>query len=156
MDDFFSTVNKHGSQNAFPKIEETYKSDHAILIFPAGLVSRKQNGKIMDLEWKKSFISKSIQYQKPIVPTYIDGKNSPFFYNFALWRKRLRIKANLEMFYLVDEMFKQRHKTITITFDRPVHPSVFDPQKSHRELAEQMKSHVYAMSEGKQGHFPKS
>lgn len=156
MDNLFVPVNKHGTQHSISRIEETYKSDHAILIFPAGLVSRKQSGKIMDLEWKKSFISKSIQYHKQIIPTYIDGKNSSFFYNFALWRKRLGIKANLEMFFLVDETFKQQHKTITITFDKPVHPSVFDQQKSHRELADQMRTHIYALAENRPGPFTKT
>ncbi|HET6992770.1 MAG TPA: 1-acyl-sn-glycerol-3-phosphate acyltransferase [Bacteroidia bacterium] len=156
MDNLFVPVNKHGSQHSISRIEETYKSENAVLIFPAGLVSRKQSGKIMDLEWKKSFIAKSIQYHKPIVPAYIDGKNSSFFYNLALWRKRLGIKANIEMFYLMDEMYKQRNKTITITFDHPVHPSVFDQEKSHRELAALMKSHVYAMGEGKPGPFSKN
>jgi putative hemolysin len=153
MDDLFIPVNKHGSQGATAKIEEAYKSENAVLIFPAGLVSRKQDGKVMDLEWKKSFITKAIQYDKPIIPTYIDGKNSSFFYNLSLWRKRLGIKANIEMFYLSDEMFKQRHKTITITFGKPVHPSVFDQQKSPRELAQLMKQHVYALGEGKSGPF---
>jgi 1-acyl-sn-glycerol-3-phosphate acyltransferase len=155
MDDLFIPVNKHGSQHAISRIEETYKSDHAILIFPAGLVSRKQNGKVQDLEWKKSFIAKSIQYNQPVVPAFIDGKNSGFFYNLAMWRKRLGIKANVEMFYLLNEMYKQKNKTITITFDHPVHPSSFDKEKSHRELALLMKSHVYAMGEGKPGAFSK-
>lgn len=153
MDDLFIPVNKHGAQGATAKIEEAYKSENAVLIFPAGLVSRKQDGKVMDLEWKKSFITKAIQYDKPVIPTYIDGKNSSFFYNLSLWRKRLGIKANIEMFYLADEMFKQQHKTITITFGKPVHPSVFDQRKSPRELAQLMKQHVYALGEGKSGPF---
>lgn len=153
MDDLFIPVNKHGSQNAPARIEQAYKSENAVLIFPAGLVSRKQDGKVMDLEWKKSFITKAIQYDKQIIPTYIDGKNSSFFYNLSLWRKRLGIKANIEMFYLVDEMYKQQHKTITITFGKPVHPSVFDQRKSPRDLAQLMKQHVYALGEGKSGPF---
>lgn len=151
MDELFIPVNKHGSQGASTKIEAAYKSENAVLIFPAGLVSRKQEGKVMDLEWKKSFITKAIQYDKPVVPTYIDGKNSSFFYNLSLWRKRLGIKANIEMFYLVDEMYRQQHKTITITFGKPVQPSVLDQQKSPRELAALMKKHVYALGEGKPG-----
>lgn len=156
MDDLFVPINKHGSQTAVSKIEETYNSEQAILIFPAGLVSRKQHGKIMDLEWKKSFISKSILHNKPIIPTFIQGKNSPFFYNFAQWRKRFGIKSNLEMFYLANEMYKQRHKTITIIFDKPVPPSNFDKEKPHRELAEQMKMHVYALGKGSAGPFTKT
>lgn len=153
MDDLFVPVNKHGAQGAMEKIEEAYKSESAVLIFPAGLVSRKQEGKVMDLEWKKSFITKAVQYNKQIVPTFIDGKNSSFFYNLSLWRKRLGIKANIEMFYLGDEMFKQQHKTITITFGKPVHPSAFNQQKPPREWAQLMKQHVYALGEGKSGPF---
>jgi putative hemolysin len=153
MDELFIPVNKHGSQTAAARIEQAYASENAVLIFPAGLVSRKQEGKVMDLDWKKSFVTKAIQYDKVVVPTYIDGKNSAFFYNLSLWRKRLGIKANIEMFYLVNEMYKQQHKTITITFGKPVHPSVFARQKSPRETAALMKQHVYALGEGKAGPF---
>lgn len=151
MDNLFVPVNKHGSQHAMGKIEEAYQSENAVLIFPAGLVSRKQSGEIKDLEWKKSFVAKSIQYRKNIIPTYIDGKNSSFFYNLALWRKRLGIKANIEMFYLMDEMFKQRNRTITIIFDRPVSWHTFDSGKTHKEWAALVKEHVYALGKGQQG-----
>ncbi|HEU4719528.1 MAG TPA: glycerol acyltransferase, partial [Bacteroidia bacterium] len=153
LNELFVPVNKHGTQHAIEKIEQVYRSDHAVLIFPAGLVSRKQSGKIMDLEWKKSFISKSVQYHRNIIPTYVDGKNSAFFYNLALWRKRLGIKANIEMFYLADEMFRQKNKTITIIFDKPVSPHVFDRSKSHRDWAQEMKKHVYAIGRGEPGPF---
>lgn len=153
MDHLFVPVNKHGSQHALARIEEAYASDHAVLIFPAGLVSRKQSGLIRDLEWKKSFISKAQQYHKPIVPCFIDGSNSSFFYNLSLWRRRLGIKANLEMFYLGDEMFKQRNKTITIIFGQPVPASVFDKSHSQKEWAAKMKEHVYQLGSGKSGTF---
>jgi 1-acyl-sn-glycerol-3-phosphate acyltransferase len=153
LEDVFVPVNKHGSQYALNRIEEAYASGKAVLIFPAGLVSRKQDGKIRDLDWKKSFITKAVQYNKQVIPTYIDGKNSSFFYNLALWRKRFGIKANLEMFYLADETFKQRGKTITVIFDRPVSAEVFDKSKSPREWASLMKAHVYALGEEKPGPF---
>lgn len=149
MDDLFVPINKHGSQHSLGKIEEAYQSEKAVLIFPAGLVSRKQSGLIRDLEWKKSFIAKSLQYRKSIIPTFIDGKNSAFFYNLAMWRKRLGIKANIEMFYLLDEMYKQRNRTITIIFGQPVPPDVFNNSKSHKEWASLMKDHVYQIGEGK-------
>lgn len=148
MDDLFVPVNKHGSQGAADKIEEAYASEHAVLVFPAGLVSRKQKEGVRDLEWKKSFITKAVQYQKNIVPTYIHGSNSKFFYNLARWRKRLGIKANVEMFYLMDEMYKQRGKTITITFGQPIPFEVFDKRHSPRGWAQQLKKFVYAMGAG--------
>lgn len=153
MDNLFVPVNKHGSQHAKSKIEEAYASENAVLIFPAGLVSRKQEGKIMDLEWKKSFIVKAQQYKKAVIPCYIDGKNSSWFYNLALWRRRLGIKANIEMFYLADEMFRQRDHTITIIFDQPVEPSRFNASLPPKGWAQKMKEHVYAIGAGKKGPF---
>jgi putative hemolysin len=144
-------VNKHGSQKAIGKIEETYRSEHAVLIFPAGLVSRKQKGQIRDLEWKKSFVAKAIQYRKPIIPVHIKGANSPRFYNIGRWRKFFGIKANIEMFYLVDEMFRQRNKTITITFGEAVSHTVFNDSRTHLEWAQVVKEHVYAIGDGKKG-----
>lgn len=148
MDHLFVPINKHGSQYALAKIEAAYASDNAVLVFPAGLVSRKQEGQIKDLEWRKSFISKAVQYHKPVVPCYIEGRNSTFFYNLSLWRRRLGIKANLEMFYLADEMFKQRNKTITIIFGKPVPASVFDKSQTHKHWANKMKEHVYVLGSG--------
>src|SRR5690606_39130769 len=95
-------------------IEETYATGGAVLVFPAGLVSRKQEGGISDLEWKKSFINKARKYKKDVVPVYIEGKNSNFFYNLAKLRKTLGIKSNVEMLYLADEMFGQKDKKVTI------------------------------------------
>src|SRR5690606_16873302 len=88
LEPLFVPVNKLGGQSksGIAAIENAYASDHALLVFPAGLVSRKINGKIVDLEWKKSFISKAKKYKKDIVPVYIDGRNSNFFYNLARFR----------------------------------------------------------------------
>lgn len=153
MDNLFVPVNKHGSQHAKARIEQAYASEHAVLVFPAGLVSRKQDGKISDLEWKKSFVVKAQQYKKPVIPCYIGGKNSNWFYNLSLWRRRLGIKANIEMFYLADEMFRQRDHTITIIFDKPVEASRFKNTLPPREWAHKMKEHVYALGAGKKGPF---
>lgn len=146
--DFFVPVNKHGknSKENMRLYEEIYASDQCVLIFPAGLVSRRQSGNyIMDLEWKKSFINKSIKYNKPIIPTFIGGFNSNFFYNLAFYRKKLGIKANIEMFYLVDEMYKQRGKTIDFVFGKPIYPEAFTPDHTEHHWAQEVKKHVYAL-----------
>ena len=118
----FLPVNKHGFQgrDAARRIEEAYASDSQILYFPAGLCSRKKKGVIKDLQWHKSFISKAIQHQRDVVPAYFSGRNSDFFYNLARFRKLLGIKANIEMLYLADEMFRQKGKEITLIFGKPI------------------------------------
>lgn len=146
----FAPVNKHGrnSKEAVATLDALYASDQVVLIFPAGLVSRRQKGRIEDLEWKKSFITKSIQHKRDIIPVHIEGRNSDFFYNLANWRKRLRIKSNIEMLYLADEMFKQRNNTIRLRFGKPVSYLSFTREKSHLEWAQLMKRHVYNIHNG--------
>lgn len=147
----FVPVNKHGKNTSeyTARFEEVYASDMCMLIFPAGLVSRKQqDGRIEDLIWKKSFISKAVQYEKDIVPVYIEGQNSSFFYNLAYYRKKIGIKANVEMFYLADEMYRQKDKTITFTFGRPVSWKTFSKDKPAEYWAGRMKEHTYALATG--------
>ncbi|WP_028298916.1 1-acyl-sn-glycerol-3-phosphate acyltransferase [Olivibacter sitiensis] len=144
----FVGVNKHGAQGrkASLLIDEAYRNDNALLVFPAGLVSRKQKHGIEDLEWKKSFISQSKKYKKDIIPVYIDGKNSNFFYNFAHIRKKIGIKANIEMFYLPDEMFSQQNKTVTIHIGKPIPYTFFDDSKTEKQWAQYMKQETYNLS----------
>lgn len=144
--DLFVPVNKHGrnSIESIKRIDTLYASEELALIFPAGLVSRKQEGGVIkDLEWKKSFISKAVQHQRDVIPVHIQGRNSAFFYNLARWRKRLGIKANIEMLYLVDEMFKQAKKKITITFGEPIPWTTFTRDKKPSEWAAFVKEEVY-------------
>ena len=142
----FIPVNKHGSnaQNLM-LMNDTFASDKAILYFPAGLCSRKQNNKILDLEWKKTFITKARSFKRDIIPVHINGRNSEWFYNLANWRKRLGIKANIEMLYLVDEMYKQHNKNISITFGKPISWTIFDNRFPDLVWAQKVKQHVYGI-----------
>ena len=143
----FVPVNKHGLQPAeyARKIDETYSSDAQVLYFPAGLCSRKIKGKIVDLKWNKSFIQKAIQHHRDIVPIYFEGRNSNFFYNLANIRKKLRIKANLEQTFLVDEFFKQKGRHLRLKFGRPLAFSIFDKSKDMNIWAEIIREKVYSM-----------
>jgi putative hemolysin len=147
--ELFIPVNKHGSNAENIRIfNETFDSDILLLYFPAGLVSRKINGKIVDLDWKKTFLTKSIKYKRDIIPVHISGRNSNFFYNLANLRKFFGIKANIEMLYLVDEMFKQKNKIINITFGDLIPYQTFDKRHTHAEWANILKEHIYALGRG--------
>lgn len=150
LDPIFIPVNKHGRQSVeyVRKIEEAYQSDAQILNFPAGLCSRKIKGRITDLEWKKSFIKKAIQHKRDIIPVHIDGKNSNFFYNLSNFRTSLGIKTNIEMFYLVDEMFQQKNKDITITIGEKIPYTTFNSTHNPQYWANKVKSHIYKLYSG--------
>ncbi len=149
LSEVFVPINKHGGQakEAAKIIEEAYQSESTMLTFPAGLVSRKQNGKIEDLAWKKSFIAKAKKHKRDIVPLHIDGRNSNFFYRLANLRKFLGLKSNLEMLYLPNELFKQRGKKFTVRIGKPISYQTFDSSLSYDKWAEKMKRETYNLAD---------
>lgn len=145
----FLPINKYGSQGreAAKLINAAYESDTQMLIFPAGLVSRKQKGgKIKDLEWQKAFVMKAIEYQRDIIPVRFEGLNSSFFYNFAKWRKLLNIKINIEQALLPSELCKAKGKKFRIVIGRPITWQILDiQQKTPKQIAAEIKRIVYGM-----------
>lgn len=140
-------INKTGKQaKDFPKmVEAGFLSNNQLIMFPAGLCSRRRNGVIRDLDWKKTFIVKSVQFQRDVVPVHFEGRNSDFFYNLANICKFLGIKFNIAMLYLADEMLKNRHKTFTVTIGKPIPWQTFDKSKTPVEWAEYVKDIVYKL-----------
>jgi putative hemolysin len=154
LEPLFIPINKHGSNTEnIQIINDTFASDKVVCYFPAGLVSRKRKGIIKDLEWHPTFITKAKRFQRDIIPTFISGRNTNFFYNLANLRKLLRIKSNIEMLYLVDEFHKQKNKTITITFGKPVSYRVFDHRHSRQEWASRMRDFVYYLKDHPDAEF---
>ena len=130
----------------FPRmVEAGFASNDQLIMFPAGLCSRRQNGVIRDLDWKKTFIVKSVQAQRDVVPIHFEGRNSNFFYNLANICKFLGIKVNIAMLYLADEMLKNRHKTFTVTIGKPISWQTFDKSKTPTEWAAYVKDIVYKL-----------
>jgi len=143
----FIGVNKLGKspKHALEQVEEAFKEDHLLCIFPAGLVSRKNKRTVEDLTWRKTFITRSKKHNKVIIPVHLDGELSNFFYNLYKLRKFIGIKANLEMLYLVNELYKQHNKHIHIQFGNPIFASELDNSKTDAEWAQFVKERVYAL-----------
>jgi len=143
--DVFIPVNKLGSnaKSNLERIEQIYASDMAVLIFPAGLCSRKLDGVIKDLPWQKSFVAKAQKYHHPIVPVFVVARNSNWFYNLSKFRTSIRLKANIEMFWLVDEMFKQKGKTIEFIVGKPISPDYLSSGLSQKDWTEKIRTYIY-------------
>ena len=141
-------INKTGRNGRnFPQmVEAAFQTQKNVVMFPAGLCSRKgEDGSIRDLEWKKTFITKSVQYQRDVIPVHFSGQNSDRFYNIARWCKRLHLKFNIAMLYLADEMYKNQGKTFTVTFGEPIPWETFDKSKTPHEWAQWVKEKVYQL-----------
>ena len=140
-------INKTGRQSRnFPAmVEAGFRGDNHILMFPAGICSRRIDGTIHDLPWKKTFISKSVETHRDVVPIHFGGRNSDFFYNLADTCKRLGIKFNIAMLYLADEMYKNRHKTFRVAIGKPIPWQTFDKSKTPMEWAKYVQEIVYKL-----------
>ena len=139
-------INKTGKQGRdFPKmVEAGFQSNNHMLMFPAGLCSRRKHGVIKDIPWKKTFISKSVEYQRDVVPIHFGGQNSSFFYRLANFSDRF-LPFNLAMLFLVDEMYKNVHKTFRVSIGKPIPWQTFDKSKTPMEWAQIVKEQVYKL-----------
>ncbi|MDP4278808.1 MAG: 1-acyl-sn-glycerol-3-phosphate acyltransferase [Bacteroidota bacterium] len=139
----FIPINKVGDQSqnrSLPKaLDEAYHSGHQMVIFPSGTCSRRVKGKITEMGWSKSFIKKSIESKRDVVPVYFEGRNSNFFYSLSSIRKMLGIQSNIEMLYLADELFKQRNRSFRVFFGKPIPYTTFDKSKTHQQWADWMR-----------------
>lgn len=146
LEELFIPVNKHGSSRRYKKnLDEAVAGDDPLIIFPAGVCSRRVSYGIYDLEWNKSFVKMARSAGRPVVPVHVGGQNSRFFYALANLRKRLGINGNIEMLYLVDEMFKQRGATLDIVIGRPVPSETFDNRYDDWLWAKRMRQHIYEL-----------
>ena len=138
-------INKVGGQsrNLPQLIADAYNSDNQMIIFPAGKCSRKIDGVIQDVAWSKSFITKSVETHRDIVPIHYIGQNSKKFYNRDLFFKKLGIKANLTMLFLPDEMFKNMHTTFKVKIGKPIPYTHFDNSKTPLQWAQWVREEVY-------------
>ena len=139
-------INKTGKQGRdFPRmVEAGFQSDNHMLMFPAGLCSRRKDGVISDIPWTKTFISKSVEYQRDVVPIHFGGQNSNFFYRLANFSDRF-LPFNLAMLYLVDEMYKNVHKTFRVAIGKPIPWQTFDNSRKPYEWAQWVREQVYTL-----------
>lgn len=145
---YIALVNPYGmsSKSYVTELEKVYQSDVAITHFPAGIVSRRIDGKIQDFEWQKSFITRAISCKRDIVPFYFHGRNSNLFYGINLVRKALGIKTNIELALLPRELFLKRNKTIKYKVGKPIPWQKFDHSMNHVQWAQKVRAHVYNMA----------
>mgnify|MGYP000174592432 CR=1 FL=1 len=140
-------INKTGSQSRdFPAmVEAGFRSENHIIMFPAGLCSRRSGRVVKDIPWRKTFVTKSVETRRDVVPIHFGGQNSDFFYGLANLCKLLGVKFNVAMLFLVDEMYKNTHKSFLVKIGRPIPWQTFDQSQTPSKWAEWVRQQVYEL-----------
>ena len=149
LKEFFVPVNVISSKQSRDlgvKIAEMFSSDMQVLVFPAGLCARKIKGKVTEMPWKKMFVTQSRKYEKDIVPLHISGFNSKRFFFFSWLSRILKLKFNLGMIFLVDELFNKKGQECVITIGKPISYTTLDKSKTDLEWAAEIKNKVEELS----------
>ncbi len=149
----FIPINKTGRQGRdFPRmVEHAFQSEHHLILFPAGLCSRRIAGRVQDVPWKKTFVTKSVETQRDVVPIHFSGSNSPFFYRLAQIQQWLGIKFNIAMLYLVDELYKNQGKTFTLHIGKPIPWQTFTAERTPTQWAAWVRERVYQLPQNSEG-----
>ena len=149
LNEFFVPVRVYGSnrnRELGEQIADMFRSYYQVLVFPAGMCARKIKGKVTEMPWKKMFITQSRKFERDVVPIHISGFNSRRFFFFTKLSTFLKLKFNLGMIFLVDELFNKKGQEFVVTFGKPVPYTTFDKTKTDLQWAAEIKDQVEALS----------
>jgi putative hemolysin len=134
------------SRDIADRFSQMFESDCQVLVFPAGLCARTFKGVISETTWKKMFITQARKYQRDVVPVHISGHNSKWYFFLSWLSRTLKLKMNLGMLFLVDELFNKAGEKFVITFGKPIPYTDFDGSKTDLQWAEYVKDNVKKLS----------
>lgn len=150
----FIPINKYGANSSnYNTLNKAFEGNDAIMFFPAGTESKIIEHKLQDFPWKKTFVKEAQKYNREIVPVYIEGQNGKGFYRLFKLRRFFGVKFDLEMILLPREMFRQRGKTIELTFGKPIEAGLLDNKHHAKIWADKIRSHVYRLKQDKDAVF---
>lgn len=142
--------NMHGgtAKDHLNNIQKHLQDEGVVIIFPAGEVSRLRPQGIRDTHWHSGFLRIARSAKAPILPIFIDGKNSPLFYGLSM------IYKPLATMMLVKEMFKQRKKHLPMRIGELIpYESFASARISVPQQVKLFKKHIYRLATDKKGIF---
>ncbi|OCL83524.1 GNAT family N-acyltransferase [Arcobacter porcinus] len=139
---------KKQSKDSIKKIYDSLLNDEALIVFPAGEVSRATHIGIKDKNWSKGFLNFAKNSGSPILPIFIDAKNSKTFYTISLLNK------TFSTLLLSNEMFNKKSKHINIKIGQIIPNENILPKALDRNFVVNLyKKHLYALKKGKKSYF---
>ncbi|MCF7971695.1 MAG: lysophospholipid acyltransferase family protein [Methylococcaceae bacterium] len=128
---------KASHKEAYKVMLECLEQDQALIIFPAGEVSRLSPKGVVDGEWKSGFIKLAIKAQAPVLPVFIKAKNSVLFYCASALYKPFGTMM------LVKEMFNKNNREIKFIVGAPVAAqSLQETALNKKQLAKKFRKHT--------------
>ncbi|WP_022957752.1 GNAT family N-acyltransferase [Spongiibacter tropicus] len=129
---------KRNRRENLQAIHEHLEGDGAVIIFPAGEVSRFSPSGIRDGRWRAGFIKFAERANAPILPVHMNARNSVFFYALSLLAKPL------STLWLIREMFKQNNRTVRVSIGPAIDPSLYrDLPLTTQAKVRLFKRHLY-------------
>jgi len=151
LDSLFIKIDNYKTKQSKENIKKIYSAldnEEAIILFPAGEVSRISPTGVKDGKWNKGFLKFAKKSKSPILPILVDAKNSKTFYTVSILNK------TFSTILLSDEMFKQTDKTINIKIGKLIpNENILDRKSQKISLIEQYKKHLYGLKKGKKHYF---
>lgn len=138
-----------GTQKAnITSIEQTILNEYAVIFFPAAKVSRLTLHGIKDKVWNKGAVRFANKFNAPILPIYVAGKNSFFFY-FASF-----IYDKLGMFLLPGEMLRKKNSSLSFEVGNLIpSQSITKFSNNPKIQTELLQKHLYQIGAGEDGIF---
>ncbi|QFR50153.1 lysophospholipid acyltransferase family protein [Sulfurimonas lithotrophica] len=140
INNFKNTQTKESIHKMYSHLED----EGALIIFPAGEVSRMTPVGVRDGRWQKGFLKIATRTNSPILPIYVGAKNSKTFYSVSTLNKKI------STLLLSHEMFKQRNKSIKINIGELI-PStnIHPPSLQTAGVIELYRQHIYQLKKGR-------
>ena len=118
--------------------------EEAVIIFPAGEVSRLSPSGVKDLAWNSSYLKIAQKTNSPLLPVHIGGRNSMLFYTSS-W-----VYRPLSTVQLANEMFRQRNRRIPMQVGQPIPiQELARLPLSTKEKNKLVKRHLYRIAKGR-------
>jgi len=134
------------------RLREAYRAlekEQALIVFPAGEVSRLGPLGVRDARWSEGFVRMARRMDAPVLPVHIAAHNSPAFYGMSMLAKPL------SSLLLAREMFGASHTQLGMSVGEAVPASELARQPPER-VAQAMRRHVYQLERRRPGAFATS
>lgn len=137
-----------GVLKSFRSALSELEGDHAVIVFPAGEVSRARPSGVRDTRWRPGFLKMARRAKAPILPVRIKAKNSLLFYSASMLFKPLGTAL------LAQEMFNKKSVTIHFRIGEPIPADALRSDRlNDKALLKRLKKHLYKIGGKKRSLF---